>query len=94
MSDHVDATFYVQVEPQWNQWMSGDSPNRLQGAKAVTLTQAKPGRQRGGTVLVKLTVRLPKSAFLPLAPEAIVVVPEDRTLAEPIQVTVGDVADE
>lgn len=82
----VDATFYAQVEPEWSRWANSRGERSLVGAKVVTITQKRPTRQRGGTVLVKLTIRVPEAAFLPLRPEAIVVVPEDMTVTAPIDV--------
>jgi hypothetical protein len=82
----LDATFYVQIEPEFvgreNPW--------VRAIKAVGLTQKRPQRQRPGTVMVKLTVRVPTAAFMPLRPEAIVVVPEDMTVTEPLVVEAGD----
>lgn len=76
----VDATFYAQVEPEWYRWSnSTDAEPRLTGAKVVTITQQRPKKPKAGTVMVKLTLRLPANAFLPLRPEAIVVVPEALT---------------
>lgn len=76
----VDATFYAQVEPQWRTWGVGpDGDPILTGAKVSTVTQGRPNKPRSGTVMVKLTLRLPANAFLPLRPEAIVVVPETLT---------------
>lgn len=89
---HVDATFYAQVEPEWSRWVDSNGERSLRGAKVVTITQNRPGKQRGGTVLVKLTVRVPAGAFLPLKPEAIVVIPDDMTVTEPIEVEAGDPA--
>jgi len=90
VSNTVDATFYAQVEPEWSRWANTVGEQRLVGAKVVTITQKKPAKPRGGTVLVKLTIRLPHGAFLPLRPEAVVVVPEDMTVTEPIEVEAGD----
>ena len=70
---HVDATFYAQVEPEWSTYITSNGERALRGAKVVTITQKKPTRPKGGTVLVKLTIRVPESAFMPLRPEA----PED-----------------
>lgn len=72
-----DATFYVQVEPEWG-WGQDPPVNRI---KAAGVTQKKPTRPKPGTVLVKLTLRIPDNAFKPLRPEAVVVVPEDMTVA-------------
>lgn len=84
---NVDATFYLQVEPDWSSYsdpMTGEP--KLRGAKAKRITLQRPERPGGGTVLVKLTVRLPESAFRPLRPEATIVIPESITLATPIEV--------
>ncbi len=86
---HVDATFYAQVEPEWStSTYAGE--RQLVGAKVVTITQKRPTRPRGGTVLTKLTVRVPASAFLPLRPEAIVVIPDDMTVTTPVEVIAED----
>jgi hypothetical protein len=85
MGRHVDATFYAQVEPSLN--YDGSS---VSSAKVVSLTQKKPDRPKGGAVLVKLTIRVPEAAFLPLRPEAIVVIPEDMTVVAPLEVVAED----
>jgi hypothetical protein len=83
---HVDAEFYAQVKSEY--W--GYNRDRVRGAKVVALTQKKPAEPRGGTVVVKLTIRIPEAAFLPLRPEAVIVIPEDMTAPYPIQVEAGD----
>jgi len=90
MAPHVDATFFAQVEPEWGNYVNADGNRALLGAKVVTITQKRPSRPRGGTVLVKLTIRVPEAAFLPLRPEAIVVIPEEMTATTPIQVEAED----
>ena len=87
---HVDATFYAQVEPEWRGWISSTGDRRLAGAKVVRLTQKRPEQPVPGTVLVKLTVRIPAGAFLPLRPEAIVVIPDDMTVTTPVEVIAED----
>lgn len=87
MAEHQDATFYAQVEPEWSRWTDWKGEHSLTGAKVVNITQKKPSRPRGGTVLVKLTLRIPSAAFLPLRPEAIVVIPVDMTEATSVEVT-------
>lgn len=82
----VDATFYAQVEPKWTSgnWSGHRDANEiplLEGARVVRLTQERPRRPASGVVVCKLTLRLPGSAFLPLAPEAIIVIPEGMTEA-------------
>lgn len=91
MVDTVDATFFAQVDPDWYQHNSWSDPH-LRGAKVVTTTQKKPARPKGGTVLVKLTIRLPVAAFLPLRPEVVVVIPGNMTEVSPIEVIAEDPA--
>ena len=76
MSDYQDVTFYLQVEPEWGVYRAANGDLQLVGAKAARITQKQPDPPRGGTAVVKLTVRVPSSALLPLQP-AIVDVPED-----------------
>lgn len=90
---HVDATFYAQVEPTFGRtWSSATSEwvDTVKDAKVVGLTQKRPERPRRGTVTVKLTIRVPEAAFLPLRPEAIVVIPEDMTVTTPLEVIAED----
>lgn len=91
---YVDATFYAQLAPVWGDYYQRtrnlDHPNALQGAKMVRHTVTKPQRPAPGTVLVKLTVRVPAAAFYPLRPEAVVVIPEDMTLTTPIEIVASD----
>jgi hypothetical protein len=89
--EHVDATFYAQVQPEFSRWDNHATGEKdVLRAKVVNLTQQRPEHPRGGTVVVKLTIRVPKAAFLPLRPEAIVVIPEDMTAPYPIEVEAGD----
>jgi len=77
MSDYQDATFYLQVEPEWGVYRGTNGELNLIGAKAARITQKQPDPPKGGTVVVKLTVRVPSSSLLPLKP-AVVEVPEDH----------------
>jgi hypothetical protein len=77
MSDYQDTTFYLQVEPEWGMYRSANGDLQLVGAKAARITQKQPDPPKGGSVVVKLTVRVPSSALLPLRPP-VVEVPEDR----------------
>jgi hypothetical protein len=85
--DTVDATFHVQIEPYWSRWETTNGEKLVTGAKMINATQARPGKQKPGTVMVKLTVRLPKAAFYPLRPEAVVIVPASLIEATPVEVT-------
>ena len=86
----VKATGYIQVRPDWNNWSDHTSARDVRGARAVRLTQKRSATPEPGTVEVKVTLELPKAAFLPLMPEAIVVVPADLTVAHPVQVEATD----
>ncbi len=91
----VDATFYAQVEPDWSRYGTvdlgdGERGPRLDGAKVVRITQTRPGKPVAGTVLVKLTLRVPERAFRPLRPTAVVLIPADLTVAAPLEVTAED----
>jgi hypothetical protein len=87
MSGDIDATFYAQVQPQFY-YFRGEE--RVRSAKVVGLTQQRPANPRRGVVVTKLTIRIPEAAFLPLRPEAIVVIPEDMTAPYPVEVTAED----
>lgn len=88
MTDAHDAAFYIQVRPEFLRAFNGGQ--RLKAIKAVAMTQHRPARPQPGTVLVKLTLRIPDAAFMPLRPEAIVIVPENLTEAGAIEVEASD----
>lgn len=91
-NEMVDATFYVQIEPEWSRY-----PLQRTGEKEVyrakmaraTITRVTP---KAGTVNVKLTVRLPKAAFQPLRPEAVIEIPMEMIHASPIEVVAEEPA--
>lgn len=76
--NYVDVTCFAQVEPSWRY---GDRTlaKSVSGASVVRLTQTHPRQPIGGTVLVKLALRIPASAFLPLMPRP-VDVPAEATM--------------
>lgn len=89
--DTVQATFYVQVAPEFYRgYGATDSMASVRGAKVTGFTQKKSQNPKGGTIEVKLTIELPKAVFLPLRPEAIIVVPESMTASHPIEVEALD----
>jgi hypothetical protein len=93
-NETVRATVYLQVAPEISSYYQRDDPNGIRGAKVVGSTQKRSSKPQSGTVEVKLTVELPKAAFLPLRPEAIVVVPESLTTPHPIEVEAADANEE
>lgn len=97
MSETVKATVYLQVQPEYAWWAKNrrqfDKPDSIDGAKVVGYTQNKAQKPRPGTVEVKITIELPKGAFLPLRPEAVVVIPESLTQPHPVEVEALDAND-
>lgn len=76
---HVDVPVYLLVEPTWRDhrysWNKDDQGRQiLDGAKVVKATQKRPSVGPKGGVITKITMRFEAGAFLPLQPEAIVVI--------------------
>ena len=96
MSDKtIDVPVYLQVEPRRRAWnydtRRNDGPAR--DAAVVATTARRPAKPRAGTVVVKVTLRIPAAAFEPLRPEAVVVIPTDLTEPHPIEVEAQDPTD-
>lgn len=93
-NDAVRATVYLQVQPEYTwqakQYRQFDTPGAIRAAKVVGSTQGKSQKPKPGTVEVKVTIEIPKGAFLPLRPEAIVIVPESLTAPHPVTVEAQD----
>lgn len=74
----VDAVVYLQVlatrctryDPKLQRTIED-----VKDAKVVGYTQSPPNKPQPGAVVMKVTLRFPVSAFLPLAPSAIIDVP-------------------
>lgn len=97
VADSVRATVYLQVQPEYLAWYGAsqrDTAAAIRGAKVVGSTQNKSTRPKPGTIEVKLTVELPKAAFLSLRPEAVVVIPETLTQPHPVEVEALDANEE
>lgn len=86
----VDVPMYLQIEPEWARYATRNDPNEVARAKAVGLTQTPPGKPRPGSVIVKLTVRLPRAVFVALQPEAVVVIPATMVQGVPVVVEATD----
>lgn len=92
-NETVKATVYLQVQPEYNRWVSAssrDTADAIRGAKVIGSTQNRSQSPKPGTVEVKITVELPKGAFLPLRPAAVVVIPESMTQPHPVEVEALD----
>jgi hypothetical protein len=87
--DTVRATVYLQVQPEFSRF-DRDSPAGVRAAKVVGSTMNRSQHPKPGTVEVKITIELPKAAFLPLRPEAIVIIPESLTTPHPVEVEALD----
>lgn len=92
MTETVRATVYLQLEAELHRYSPRvpEVQSDIVGAKVVNSTQRRSAKPKPGTVEVKIQVEIPKSAFLALRPEAIVVIPDGMTLAHPIEVEAFD----
>lgn len=71
----MTATAYLVVRGVRQNW--GQRPRPISEAKIATVRQAKPTTLGVDEILVKVKVQLPRRAFEPLEPEALIVVPEE-----------------
>lgn len=94
MSTNIDVPVYLQVEPEYNNYYEHDRIESIRHGKVVGLTQKKSRKPRPNTVEVKVTLRIPKAAFLPLRPEAVIIIPESFTQPHPIEVEAQDINQE
>jgi hypothetical protein len=89
----VATNTLVSLIPRRHHFLAGDYAGLDRGVTRRTparMTTRRPDRPKGGTVTVKLTLDIPDSAFYPLSPEAVIVVPESMVLVTPIQVIAED----
>jgi hypothetical protein len=61
----------------------------MYGLKIVKATQRRPTVVEASCVVVKVKLRIPDGAFVPLEPEAVVTVPEEL-VQQPIEVEAVD----
>lgn len=78
-SETVETTAYVVVTPTFSKYRkTPDGEAAVESVKATRITQSKPkGTLSAGSVVIKVKLRLPKDAFLPIAPSVIIDIPED-----------------
>jgi len=95
-SSTVKATAFLQIEPEWSPFygVDRDDPANLRGAKVVAVTQKRSKQPRPGTVEIKVTFEVPAGAFVPLHPEAVVIIPEEMTTPHPVVVEAADANEE
>src|SRR3954447_25117122 len=85
-AQNLRSTFYLQLEPLWSRRSGQDGERMPLGFKPVGVTQNRPQSPRAGSVTVKLTVAIPPAAFLPLRPEAEIVIPASLMEINPVVV--------
>lgn len=90
---YIEATAYLQVVdtepgPHGRKHMAARPYGGL--GKVVASTQEKPLRPQAGAVVVKITLRIPKSAFLPLEPEAVITIPNHLISSPVVEVEATD----
>lgn len=69
MKDTVETEVYIQLLPEFFT-IAGET--RVRRIRLGRTTAKRPSRPMSGSVTVKLTMRAPVAAFLPLAPAAVV----------------------
>lgn len=80
-SETIAATGYLVVEGERSRY----SDHGVIRAKLARLTKGKPATLTGDQVAVKVTIRIPAKAFDALAPEAVILVPEEL-IQHPVEV--------
>lgn len=91
----VKATFYAQVIPSFGSRWDVHQKTSVHGVTKITvaaITQSRPKKPRSGAVVVKLTLRFNEQAFMPLAPSAVIDIPD--SLIQIGQVVEVEAADE
>lgn len=83
------AIAYLQLEPEWT-YGSRDVASSVRAVKVVNVTQTRPKKPKPGTVVVKVNIEVAAEAFLPLTPEATIVIPTNLTDPHPVDVTAVD----
>ena len=93
----VTTTAYLQVEPRFHQgnyWRDEAGNPGLEGAAVIGVTQRRPEKPRRGVVVVKVELDLPSGVFLPLRPQARIVVPDSLTALSPVEATAVDAGED
>lgn len=76
----ASTTVYLKLRPRWgdHDWNS----DKLRGFDVEGVTKNRPSRSSGP--VVKLTLKVPDQAFMPLRPEVVIDVPEQALDYTPI----------
>lgn len=77
----AETTVYLTLTPKWNRWTGPDGHPSLAGIAVENVTKTRPKQARGP--VVKLTLRVPDTAFKPLSPTVVIDVPDSALDFEP-----------
>ena len=77
MSGTREATAYLQLEPGAPRAYGKSGWSGSSEATVVRCTNTKPDKPIPGCIVVKLQIRVPKEAWEPFAPEAVIDVPAE-----------------
>lgn len=85
----MKTTCYLQIEPEFGDYSY--NRDKLQAIHVRRVTKKRPDNPIGGSVVLRLSLDIADAAFLPLTPEATVVVPVEHTEAvvvesEPVEI--------
>lgn len=75
--DTVTATAHLIIKGKRRDWAPVNGKFIITGARIVGARTNKPTKLGEDEIVVKVQVQLPKQAFEPLEPEALIVVPEE-----------------
>jgi hypothetical protein len=92
MSKSVTGTAYLIIEGERYRYGTTDPITGLKPvnkAKIVGVRQTRPKSLDLDQIVVKVTIQLPSAAFDPIAPQALIVVPEEMIMHE-IEVTADE----
>jgi hypothetical protein len=78
----VQAVVWAQIEATWYSWDRAS----LRTISVRRITQRRPRRPEPGSVLVKLTITLPRGAFVPPILQGLVDVPPEHVETVPATV--------
>lgn len=89
-NETVEVTAYLQLKPTSYRSGRPTTPEQITGMKVIGITQKRSQNPQPGTVEVKLELRVPRKAFLPLLPSVVVEIPDSLTQAHPVEVSAVD----
>lgn len=76
MTEMIETTVFLQIRKSTNRWRVGN---------VVRHTSKRPEFPAPGAIVVKVRVKIPRAAFDPLEPEAVIEIPDDL-VQHPVEV--------